>query len=130
MGSWMEEKMERKSKLLVLTGIFSLFLMVSFISAVTVKNAITSPSEIAPGEIAKITIEIENIFNSDIENVNIALDLSGAVPIAPYQGSSEESIDEIKEGDEEKFSFSIIALPEASPGIYKIPVKITYEING
>src|SRR3989304_9317305 len=129
MESWMVVKMI-KNKGMFLAGLFSLFLMVSLVSAVTIKSAVTSPSEIAPGEIAKITIEIENIFNSDVENVNIALDLSGAVPIAPYQGSSEESIDEIKEGDEEKFSFSIIALPEASPGIYKIPVKITYEING
>ena len=122
--------MERKSKLLVLTGIFSLFLMVSFISAVTVKNAITSPSEIAPGEIAKITIEIENIFSDDVQNVNVALDLSSSVPIAPYQGSSEESVDEIKDGDKEKFTFNIIVLPDATPGTYKVPVKISYDING
>ena len=118
-----------KSNGLFLVGLFSIFLMVSLVSAITIKSAVTSPSEVAPGEIAKISIEIENILSEDVQNVNVALDLSGAVPIAPYQGSSEESIDEIQEGDEEKFSFSVIVLPEAVSGIYKVPVKISYEIN-
>jgi len=147
----MEEKMERnimKNKMLInknynankfragtlsviLILLFSfIILMSSVVSAVTIKNVITSPSEVAPGETAKITIEIENTLSDDIQNVNVALDITGSVPIAPYQGSSEENIDEIREGDEEKFIFNIIVLPDASPGIYKIPVKISYEING
>src|SRR3972149_6535337 len=145
MESWMVVKMIKnisgKNKLLmnreftlkgfslIFIGLFLVISLFSLASAVTIKSAVTSPSEIAPGEIAKITIEIENTLDSDVENVNVALDLSGTVPIAPYQGSSEESIDEIQEGDEEKFSFSVIVLPEAVPGIYKVPVKISYEIN-
>lgn len=126
----MGRKMERKSKFMILAGIFSLVLMIALVPAMTIKNAITSPSEIAPGEVAKITIEIENTLSDDVQNVNVVLDLSASVPIAPYQGSVEESIDEIGEGDEERFTFNVIVLPDATPGIYKIPVKITYEING
>jgi len=128
----MNETKVKSFKLFTLSvGIILLiFLSISVISAITIKNVVTSPSEVEPGETAKITIEIENILNDDATNVNVALDLSGTIPIAPYQGSTEESIDEINEGDKEKFTFSIIILPEAAPGIYKIPVKINYEING
>ena len=115
---------------LIFIGLFLVISLFSLASAVTIKSAVTSPSEIAPGEIAKITIEIENILSDDVQNVNVALDLSGTVPIAPYQGSSEKSVDEIREGDDEKFTFNIIVLPEASPGIYKIPVKVSYMVNG
>ena len=115
---------------LIFIGLFLVISLFSLASAVTIKSAVTSPSEMAPGEIAKITIEIENILSDDVQNVNVALDLSGTVPIAPYQGSSEKSVDEIREGDDEKFTFNIIVLPEASPGIYKIPVKVSYMVNG
>src|SRR3972149_8284464 len=146
MESWMVVKMIKnisgKNKLLmnreftlkgfslIFIGLFLVISLFSLASAVTIKSAVTSPSEIAPGEIAKITIEIENILSDDVQNVNVALDLSGTVPIAPYQGSSEKSVDEIREGDDEKFTFNIIVLPEASPGIYKIPVKVSYMVNG
>lgn len=121
---------ETKTLSLIFISLILILIASSFVSAVTIKNVMTSPSEVAPGETAKITIEIENTFDSDIQNVNVALDITGSVPIAPYQGSSEKNIDEINDGDEEKFVFNIIVLPNASPGIYKIPVKISYEVNG
>jgi hypothetical protein len=96
------------------------------ISAVSIDKVSTTPSEIVPGNNFEASIEIENIFSYDVENVQVKLDFS-TVPFAPYQSSSEKYIDEIKEGDSENFNFRIIALPEADSGIYKIPVNITYE---
>jgi hypothetical protein len=104
--------------------------VISMVSAVTIKSVITNPSEVAPGETAKVSIEIENTLTVDIENVNVAIDLNNELPIAPYEGSSEETVDEIKDGDKEKFTFDIIVLPQASSGVYKIPVSINYEANG
>ena len=99
---------------------------ITFIDAVTIKDVSSLPNEIMPGEVATISIEVENIFENDVENLNVKIDLS-EVPFAPYQSSSEEFLDELKDGDEETFTFKLIALPETSSGIYKIPVKINYD---
>ena len=102
---------------------------ITMISAITIKDVSSSPGEIVPGEIASISIEIENIFEENVENLNIRLDLS-EVPFAPYQSSSEKYLEELDDGDEETFVFKLIALPETDTGIYKIPVKINYEYEG
>src|SRR3990167_5301835 len=101
-----KDKMENKidnNEPQISIKIFTLTVVLSFLilfllpsaSSMSIKNVVTSPTEIAPGQVAKITIEIENTLSEDVTNVNVALDLSGVVPIAPYQGSSEESVDEI-----------------------------------
>ena len=96
------------------------------VSAITIKDVSSSPDEVEPGEVFDISIEIENVYEFDTENINLRLDLSN-VPFAPFQSSSEEFLDKLDEGDEEDFEFKLIALPEAESGIYKIPVEITYE---
>jgi len=99
----------------------------SFASAVSIIDVSSSPSEVAPGEVISITIEIENIFGYDVYNLNVKLVLSGIdVPFAPYQSSSEKFLDELGHGDEEDFKFKLIALPSTPTGIYKIPVEISY----
>ena len=112
---------------------FFIFIIVNTlaVSALEVKSVEVNPKEIVPGETAIISLDVKNTFSEDIENINVMLDFSSeSIPIAPYQGSSERGVDELNEGDNEDFVFNIIVLPEASSGIYKIPVKITYEING
>jgi len=95
------------------------------ISAITIKDVSSSPEEIEPGEVSSVSIKIENILEDPVKNLNVKLDLS-EVPFAPYQSSSEEFLEELDDGDEEKFTFKLIALPETASGIYKIPVLISY----
>lgn len=112
-------------KLLILLCL--VFISLSFVAAVSITDVTSSPTEVVPGKTIDITIEIENIFEYDVTSLNIKLDLSGEnVPFAPYQSSSEKFLDELDEGDENDFKFKLIALPETSTGIYKIPVIITY----
>lgn len=111
-----------------------LLLIVAFaasVSAVTINQISISPKEVSPGEKAIITIEIKNTLDEDAKNINVALDLSSnELPVATFESSSEDSIDELKEGNEELFNFNLIILPNAASGIYKIPIKISYFING
>lgn len=100
----------------------------SQISAVSIKDVTSSPSQVVPGETSDISIRMENIFDYTVYNLNVKLDLTN-VPFAPYQSSSEKFIDELDDGDRETFNFELIILPSASAGIYKIPVQITYEGN-
>ena len=105
-----------------------LLAIASLTSAVSVINVASYPTEVAQGETVNINVEIENIFEYDIFNLNVNLDLSGIdVPFAPYQTSSERFLDKLKDGDDETFGFKLIALPSADSGIHKLPITITYE---
>jgi len=119
--------MNKQNTIMVMSAIL-LLAIVSLTSAVTVVNVASYPTEVAPGETVNINIEIENIFEYDIFNLNVNLDLAGIdIPFAPYQTSSERFLDELKDGDDESFGFKLIALPSADSGIYKLPIIITYE---
>lgn len=127
------KKQERKNKIwiLIFLGIFIFLISILNLSALTIKNVVSDPEEIQPGESARISIVLENNFNKDVENVNVILDFSSSeIPIAPFQGSSEDSVESIGNNEEETVNFKIIALPEALSGIYKIPVKIEYNFDG
>jgi hypothetical protein len=120
--------MNIKNSWLIICILLISFASFATIDAVTIKDVSTSPEEIVPGEIASVSIEIENIFEDPVENLKIKLVLEN-VPFAPYQSSSEEFLDELDDGDEEKFTFKLIALPDTASGIYKIPVLISYNEN-
>lgn len=116
------------NKQVTLVGFVLVFLVIAVgaISAVSITGVTSNPSEVVPGEIINIDLGIKNIFEYDVLNLNVKLDLS-EVPFAPYQSSSEDYLDELKDDDTERFGFTLIALPSASSGIYKLPVAITYE---
>lgn len=122
-------KMKNKIKKISLFFISMVFLVLTLsfasISALTISDVSTNPLTVAPGESLILIIELENNLENDAKNVNIELDLTN-IPIAPFESSSEQSLDEIQENDEEKLQFKLIADPKASSGIYKIPVKISY----
>src|SRR3989338_3974305 len=108
--------------------IFILLIGISLASALTINSVSTSPDEVAPGEISKIRIEIVNNGDETVTDVSVSLDLS-IVPFAPFDSSSEFSIDEIKKDRTKQADFEISALNDAKSGNYKIPVKISYMEN-
>ena len=84
-----------------------------------------NPEAIQPGESVNIELTLENLGEEDVEDISVGLDLT-PVPFVPVGSSSEKIIDEIREGDRERISFTIKALPDAVPGNYKIPVIIIH----
>lgn len=114
-----------KTKLILMMCM--ILISLSFVVAVSITDVSSTPEEVAPGEVINIVIDIKNIFEYDVTNLNVKLELSGEnVPFAPYQSSSEEYLDELDEDDREDFKFKLITLPSTRTGIYKIPVKISY----
>lgn len=112
-------------KKFMLIAIFSLLLMTNVI-ALNVDKVETFPSTVEPGNRATIELKIENSLDETITDIIVKLDLSSSeIPISPA-GSSTQIIDEIKDNDKENVEFDVIVLPNAKPGIYKIPVLITY----
>ena len=114
-----------KKQIVLITLVF-IILSLAGISALVVDSVNMNPDEIAPGETSKVNLGLENNGNLDVNDVNVILDLS-AVPFAPYDSSSEFNIDEIRDGRIKYAEFEIIALSDAKSGIYKIPVKVSYE---
>ena len=111
----------------LLIAMCMVLISLSFVAAVSITDVSNSPTEVVPGEVVSITIEIENIFDYDVTNLNVKLILEGVdVPFAPYQSSSEKFLDELRDGNEDDFKFKLITLPSTHTGIYKIPVEISY----
>ncbi len=111
---------------IMLVAIFSVLLMAN-VSAINIDQVETSPSTVEPGNRATIELKIENNLENTIQDVIVKLDLSSSdMPISPA-GSSTQTIDEIRYDDKENIEFDVIVLPNAKPGIYKIPVLIEYD---
>ena len=118
-----------KNKILIL--IIALFLTQIYLaSALTITSVKTNPGEVQPGGKFTLELKIENNLNTDIKNVVVSLILSSAqetIPFAPYQSSSEYTIDEIENGEDEKASFDLIVFSDAVSGTYTIPVQVSYD---
>ena len=120
--------MKPQTKIILTIAILAIYLIsISLISvsALTISSISTSPSEIAPGETSIIDVGLENEAEETIKDVSVSLDLTG-LPFVPYEDSTEESIDEIKEDKTKHAEFKIKALNDAKSETYKIPLKISY----
>ena len=102
-------------------GILFLVLTLSFASAVVVDADYIT---IYSGESGKISVEIENNENFDIEKISLALELSN-LPFTSV-GSSEKDVDDIDEDDDDRVSFTLRASTDIVPGDYNIPYVLTY----
>jgi hypothetical protein len=85
------------------------------------------PAQIPPGETSKVSIQVKNLADSLLKDIKFKLDLSSDdLPLAPYQSSSERILAKLQSGYQNTLTFTIIADPEATPGLHKVPVTITY----
>lgn len=114
-----------KKTLTLLTIALAIILILNLASAVVINVAETAT--ISPGSEGRISIEIENTLQEDITDVSLILNFQN-LPFIPV-GSSEASVEEIEEDQEEDFSFTIKASNEIAPGDYAIPYTLTYEVN-
>ncbi|MFH1307494.1 MAG: hypothetical protein ABIH72_01430 [archaeon] len=114
----------------IIITIFALLLVAGMtgITALDLKNIQSAPSEVKPGEQVKISMNIENNFDTAVQNVRVSLDLRD-LPFAPSSSGVDRTFDEINDNNEKSISFNLEALPDAKAGVYKIPVIIGYTLN-
>jgi len=99
-------------------------------TVISVDSIKTSPSEIIPGEKGTIKIKISNLADSFISDLSVSLDLSSdTLLFAPIDSASEKNIYQLGSKESKEFEFKIIAYPDISAGIYKIPLTIEYRDN-
>lgn len=83
------------------------------------------PPQIAPGETGTVTVMVKNSADSLLKDIKFSLNFAG-LSLAPYHSSSERRLGKLESGYQNSVAFQIIADPEATPGLYKIPLNITY----
>ncbi len=118
--------MKTKTITSTILALLVLISLTSLVSALTISSVTSTPSEIAPGQTSNIKLTVENEIGEDLENVQVSLDLAN-VPFAPFESSTQRTIDSLDDRDEEKVNFDLIALANADAGTYKIPVIISYD---
>ncbi|MBI3623835.1 hypothetical protein HY212_07190 [Candidatus Pacearchaeota archaeon] len=111
----------KRTSLTIITLAFILLLSLNFASAITVDaNYIT----VYPGEQGKVTLKIDNNENFDMNSISASINFAN-LPFSSV-GSSEKSVDDINNGDDDSVPFSIKASSDAKPGDYEIPYLIKY----
>ncbi len=113
-----------------LLSIAVLFLLLAVnVSALNIISVNTVPTTVEPGNRATINMKVENNYDVEITNIIVQLDFSSPdLPLSP-SGSSTETLDELNDDDYERIDFDVIVDPDATPGIYKIPVLMSYDIE-
>lgn len=81
--------------------------------------------KIAPGETFKLTIDIENFADYIMKDLTLNLDL-GIAPFSPLKTTLEKKIKQINPNEIIPVNFELIALPDASPNVYKLSLNTTY----
>jgi len=102
-------------------GIIFLMAIAGFVSAVVVDADYVTTY---PGQQGKISIKVDNNENFDIESVSLALDL-GNVPFSSI-GSSEKTLDDLDEDDDDSATFTLIPSTDIVPGDYEILYILKY----
>lgn len=95
----------------------------SFEPTLTIKKVETNPSQTPPGSDVFVTLSLTNQASFSLKNIKVKLDLKNT-PFAPKQGIEEQTIKTLIES--EQLNFQLTALPEATAGVYKIPVILNY----
>ena len=106
----------------------------------------TFPERVQPGDEAVLKIKVKNMADSTMKDITLKLDLTfsdlvgdatattaadsitafNTLPFAPLGSATEQKIYMLEPGEENIFSYNLIAYSDAESGVYKIPIELTY----
>ena len=110
----------------------------SHFAIVSVEDVETMPTELIQGKESKLTIKLKNMADSYLDFLKVKLDLvyvrlTGAataeyveLPFSPVGSTNEKTVRKVAPGDTVDFEFHLITDPDATPGVYKLPVYVMY----
>lgn len=116
--------MKKTSLVMFALSLLVLISLISQASALFV-NSVNLENTLYPGEESSLRISLYNEFDYDIEEISFVLDFTNT-PFTTI-GSSEKSLDEIKDDESGIVSFIIKASNSAKPGDYNVPYTLTYK---
>ena len=125
-----------KTKTLIALGILALYVIGIVAITIPMTSAIIVDADyitIYAGEEGKVSINVENNENFDIEGVSVQIVLGTVSPTGEFVslpfsviGSSEKDLDDLNEDDDDSITFTIKASTDIKPGDYNIPYVIKY----
>jgi len=101
------------------------FLIKSIESSLEITDLKTNPNKIIPGASSTLTLTLQNHASYKLKDVKVLLDLTQS-DFAPKDGTEERIIEVMDGRSISTLDFELTSLPKSEPGIYKIPVKISY----
>ncbi|MBW2980385.1 COG1361 S-layer family protein [Candidatus Woesearchaeota archaeon] len=90
-----------------------------------VESIDTNPKKIRPGKTASVIIGLRNTADSLIKDLKVRLKLGG-VPLAPMGSTNEKMIKRVDSNENISIRFNVIAEPDASSDLYKLPLELEY----
>jgi hypothetical protein len=124
----MSRKVSLIGLLAVMSFILILILGISNASALSIDSVRSSPSEISPGDIVNVEVNVENNLGDEVRDVVISLKLENT-PFSPYQNSNEYTYERIRDDNSETARFALITSASAESGNYNIPVLMSYTLD-
>ncbi|MBW2983585.1 COG1361 S-layer family protein [Candidatus Woesearchaeota archaeon] len=85
----------------------------------------TNPKKIRPGKTGSIEIGLKNMADSLIKDLKARLILGG-VPLAPIGATNEKMVQRVDSNEELTVKFTVMAEPDATADIYKLPLELEY----
>lgn len=86
-----------------------------------------SSEEMVPGNVQQVSMALDNMANSYLKDISIALDFSATtLPFATVDSVNEKRIIGIPAKGSSETTFNIITFPDAVSGVYKVPVTVKY----
>lgn len=88
----------------------------------------STPQDIPPGSTSTMVLTLQNQANEQLDDVNVFLDLSSpSLPVSTLGTTGDANLGSIAALGNTSTQFQLIADPDATPGVYKIPVYLTYQ---
>lgn len=103
----------------------------------TVQSATSQPEQVRPGQDFDLNINLQNSANSGlVRDLTLTLNLEDVMmqgetsvretPFAPQGASNQQNLGRLSANNNEEFTFPLTAYPDASAGLYKIPLQMSY----
>ena len=88
-------------------------------------RAFTNPEVLEQGHKGTLHIDFENLALSFVKDVKVKLKLDG-LPLATIGSTNEKVVKLIGAGNISRVSFDVVPQPEASSGLFNVPLEITF----
>ncbi|MFB6204518.1 MAG: COG1361 S-layer family protein [Candidatus Nanohaloarchaea archaeon] len=95
--------------------------------AVLAVTKVGFPGNVAPGATQTMNLTLKNLADSQLKNIEVSLDLSAKTLPFAVAGTSSKHVQSIESGATEKVSYRLQVDSDASNGVYKLPITLSYE---
>lgn len=89
-------------------------------------DAVDFPERVSPGSTQEMTVTLENLANTQFQNIDIRLDLEDQIPVA-VADASRQRVQRLDAGETVDVTYRVFVDEEADRGVYRLPITLAYE---